>query len=248
MTWRRDGSCTITPLSSARDTRPAGMPQTKHRAKENDARDSGQMEDGTEPMDTQGSTTTKMSKRDAARLAAFKTKQRWLSLARPLLHTVRRTSRDEVWTTWMRARLEAKTAARRKLRSLFWRGWTHRFMGGSVLDPILGLTSHRDEFIRTAARNRCRWLLPQKEPWTRGQASKQLKLGDAVYDDMTDFGLTGFDPDDVQAAIAASLRHGENIPPPDTAGRQAGSKSSSQEAGISIPRSARARKKGLRRL
>ena len=241
--FRRDGSVEIIPLSAG-DTRPAGTPQVKKKVEVNDDKDSGQTVDGNEPMDTQGSPTTKMSKRDAARLAAFKTNKRWLSLVRPLLHTVRRIIRDEVWTEWMRARVEAKQAARRKLRNLLWRGWTHRFMGGAVLDPILGLTSRRDEYIRTTVRNRCRWVLPAKEPWTRGGASKRLHLGDAVYDDMTDFGLTGFDPDDVQAAIAASLADTSDLDQP---GRQAGDKSSSQEAGVSTPQSARARKKGLRR-
>ena len=55
-------------------------------------------------------------------------------------------------------------------------------------------------------------------------------------DDMLDFGLTGFDPTDVQAAISASLAEAS----PST--RQAG-KSTVDEAGIRTPPSARSSKK-----
>ena len=150
--------------------------------------------------------------------------------------------------TQFKASWLATKAAKRKLRCLLWRGWTHRFLGGSNEDSVLGLTSHRDEYIRVTARNRCRRLLPEKEPWTRGKASKKLEIGDAVLDDMTDFGLSGFDPGDVQAAIAASLAADKNTSLPDTSGRQAGSKSSSREAGVPTPKSARARKKEQRHL
>jgi hypothetical protein len=215
--------------------------------------------DGAQPMDLEGGATptatrsTSKQLRDARKLEEFlerKRAQRWLRLVQPLLKADRWTHQQSVWTAWMRSRLSPKRDARRRLRDIFWRAWTHRDGGAlQVVDPVLGLTSHRDEYYRAKARTLVRRYI---EPEVARRNLRETGA-DIVMDDMEDFGLTGFDPQDVQAAITASLRTDPGVwlepgPPDDDAtarqpgGRQAG-KSSLTEAGLKTPPSARASKK-----
>jgi hypothetical protein len=219
--------------------------------------------DGAQPMDLEGGATptatrsTSKQLRDARKLEEFlerKRAERWLRFVQPLLKTDRWKHQQSVWTTWMRSRPSPKRDARRKLRDVFWRAWTRREHGSSTDDPVLGQTSWRDEYIRAKARLLCRrYIEPEVALRNLGMAPS-----DAVLDEMSDFGLSGFDPHDVQAAITASLRSasGEGLesgPPEDDTtarhpgGRQAG-KSSLTQAGLTTPPSARAnRKRGGRR-
>lgn len=156
-------------------------------------------------MDTTAPPPLSLSKkqsRDQRRSEEFRERkraERWLPLVQPFLRRMRWQSAQDVWTTWMRSRPSPKPDVRRKLRSIFWRAWTDRWMEMSIEDPVLGLMSYRDEYIRTKARALCRRYIPES------LAKKPTRGDDIVMDDMSDFGLTGFDPADVQAAISASL-------------------------------------------
>ena len=118
---------------------------------------------------------------------------------------------------------------------MFWQEWTRPQFGGSVVDPVLGLTSHRDEFYRARAK------LIEAALEERTAAKLREYLPEDVEDELVEFATTGFDPIEIQAAISASLDVDNRARSPSD--RQAG-KSSLEEAGIpATPGSARARKK-----
>ena len=135
----------------------------------------------------------------------------------------------------MRSRMSPRRDARRRLRSVLWQEWTRPQFGGRDVDPVLGLTSHRDECIRARVR---RYQAALEE-----RTAKKLReyLPEEVEDELVEFATTGFDPVEIQAAISASLDVDNRARSPSD--RQAG-KSSLEEAGIpATPGSARARKK-----
>jgi hypothetical protein len=206
-----------------------------------------EFEGGAAPTATR---TTSKQRRDAGKLEAFlerKRAERWLPFVQSLLKAARWKHQQVVWTTWMRSRISPKRVA---LRNIFWRAWTLRDTGGSTVDPVLGLTSRRDEYIHAKARLLCRRHI---EPEI-AQRNLRESGPNVVMDDMADFGLSGFDPTDVQAAITASLRTASGVwleepaaPEDDTTARHPGGrsvgKSSLTEAGLQAPSSARAGKK-----
>ena len=82
--------------------------------------------------------------------------QRWLPLVRRLLRTGRKVIRDNVWTSWMRARMSPRQDVRRKLHDLLWRAWTTPQFGSSSAPRDLSL---RDKYRRESfntARDRMR--------------------------------------------------------------------------------------------
>lgn len=221
-----------------------------------------------EPMETVDSPAgeTKKQQKDARKLEKFldrKRAERWLPLVLPYLRTVRGFLRDSVWTEWMRARPQSlvnsdawfqrrhsqerrrrnQTDTLRKLRDLLWKAWTHRHLGGSTIDPVLGLTSERDEYIRLRVYDLCEGLLPEVYGKLK---SSDFVHGGLVHDPV--FGPQSFDDaddSDMQAAIAASIAE-ISSPARNPSDRQVG-KSKSHEAGVRTPLSARARKKEVRR-
>ena len=200
------------------------------------------------PMDTTGSppstTTSKKAQRDARRLEDHRSRvriERWCKLARPFVRTSRRIIRDAVWTAWMRRKIVL-----RKLRDLFWRAWTtpvdpnvriHELRcirhDGKIEDPVLGPTSHRDEFIRSCVYGLCHQDFP----------GIYAKLKPFPYFNDTDFEVDaeGFDEGDMEAAITASLAESSS-PARQPSNRKAG-KSKSHEAGVSTPAGANDRRK-----
>ena len=196
--------------------------------------------DGVHPMETTGGARrAKKQQRDAARREEFLVSKRaersWATLTFLALRAARAKYRSDVWTAWMRSRLSPRRDARRRLRSVLWQEWTRPQFGGSDVDPVLGLTSHRDEYIRARVR---RYQAALEE-----RTAKKLReyLPEEVEDELVEFATTGFDPVEIQAAISASLDADTRARSPSD--RQAG-KSSLEEAGIpAIPGSARARKK-----
>lgn len=200
------------------------------------------------PMDTTGSppstATSKKAQRDARRLEDHRSRvriERWCKLARPFVRTSRRIIRDAVWTAWMRRKIVL-----RKLRDLFWRAWTTpvdpnvrihelRYIrhDGKIEDPVLGPTSHRDEFIRSCVYTLCHQDFP-------GIYAK-FKPFPYFADSDFDVDAEGFDEDDMEAAITASLVESSS-PARQPSDRKVG-KSKSHDAEVSTPAEARARRK-----
>ena len=195
-----------------------------------------------ESMDTDDSLagTSKKKQRDAQRAKENRVCRRFELLARPLLHAGRRIHRDAVWTAWMRH----KTALK-KLRGIFWRAWTkpvdptrriHEMRmlrcDGLIEDPVLGPTSHRDEFIRSCFYTLCHEEIPA--------IFAKLKPYPYFSEADGDVDGEGFDTTDMEDAIALSLA--ESPPARKPSDRQVG-KSKSQDAEVRTPASARARSK-----
>lgn len=180
ITWRRDGSLLISPPQSLKDsTTAAGNPRRVHEAKRETTHDDV---DAPQPSDTDGkrARSSKKQQRDAQRAAkrrtALQSEARWQLLTQRLLWTARKETCNAVWTGWMRARspeaVEAKLAARRKLRDLLlpwlWHEWTRPRIEPPPLNAlsdlaptglqVLGPRSLRDEFIRARARALCNHL------------------------------------------------------------------------------------------
>ena len=160
---------------------------------------------------------------------------KWATLTFLVARAARAKYRGDTFTAWMRSRLSPRRDARRKLRSVFWQEWTRPQFGGSVVDPVLGLTSHRDEFIRA----RVKHFEAALEAHTAAKLREYPP--EEVEDELVEFATTGFDPVEIQAAISASLDADNHARSPSD--RQAGM-SSLKEAGIpETPGSARARKR-----
>ena len=196
--------------------------------------------DGAQPMETTGGARrAKKQQRDAARrevfLASKRAERSWATLSFLAVRAARAKYRSDIWTAWMRSRMSPRRDARRRLRSVFQQEWTRPQFGGSAVDSVLGLTSHRDEFYQAKAK-RIEAALEE-----RTAAKLREYLPEDVEDELVEFATTGFDPIEIQAAISASLDVDNRARSPSD--RQAG-KSSLEEAGIpATPGSARARKK-----
>ena len=170
ITWRRDGSILISPLTDCSKT--AGNRQHEHGTESRTARDASEPQSMASDDCAPAKTASKKQQRDADRLQKWQAKQsapqptaRWLLLTKRLLWTSRKASCDGVWTAWMRARA-SRLEARRKLRSVLWREWTRPHIAppahigppGSRLRArcqgllVLGLRSCRDEYILGRAR------------------------------------------------------------------------------------------------
>ena len=137
-----------------------------------------------------------------------------------------------------------RKVALRKLRDLFWRAWTtpvdpnewihewrHIRHDGKIEDPVLGPTSHRDEFIRSSVYTLCDQDFPE--------IFAKLKPYPYFTDEDLQVDAEGFDESDMEAAIAASLDSSPTRQPSD---RKAG-KSKSHDAGVSTPAGANDRRK-----
>ena len=140
-----------------------------------------------------GARRAKKQQRDAARREEFLVSKRaersWATLTFLALRAARAKYRSDVWTAWMRSRLSPRRDARRRLRSVLWQEWTRPQFGGSDVDPVLGLTSHRDEYIRARVR---RYQAALEE-----RTAKKLReyLPEEVEDELVEFATTGFDPE-----------------------------------------------------
>ena len=197
--------------------------------------------EGVQQMETTSSArgSAKRQQREARRweehLQRLRITHKWATLTFLVARAARAKYRGDTFTAWMRSRLSPRRDARRKLRSVFWQEWTRPQFGGSVVDPVLGLTSHRDEFIRA----RVKHFEAALEAHTAAKLREYLP--EEVEDELVEFATTGFDPVEIQAAISASLDADNHARSPSD--RQAGM-SSLKEAGIpETPGSARARKR-----
>ena len=134
----------------------------------------------------------------------------------------------------------------RKLRDLFWRAWTapvdpndriHTLrdirLDGKIVDPVLGPTSERDEYIRSSVYSLCFQEFP--EIYAKLKPFPYFVEADADVDG------EGFDERDMEAAIAASIVESSS-PTRQPSDRKAG-KSKSHEAGVSTPAGAHDRRK-----
>lgn len=111
----------------------------------------------TEPSTKQPS-KKKPSARDVRRAQEFQARQRWRPLGYRLARMHRRLTRDDVWTSFMRARLSHRQDVQLRLCSLLWRAWTTPQVGTSSasqdLSPrdVYRRKSFRDARVRMSAR------------------------------------------------------------------------------------------------
>lgn len=231
-------------LNSARGSpRPPGRVKAASKVPVPDKGNSSSMEID----DPTAETSKKKQQRDKQRSEDFRERRmlavRWLPLVQRLLRRTRKKFCDDVWTTWMRSRL-APPPKNAKLRALLWREWTRPQLGSPAENPVLGLLSHRDDFIYARCIAFCRHIETMIE---------YPKPSD--MDELCSFGLDGFDPNELQLALAASLEGAASAPgtSDDHAGQpgadhlQAGATRVAAEAGIpSTPASASNRKKKTR--
>ena len=174
ITWRRDGSISISPGHHKDSFKAAGEPQPSNVKTKKTTHDSSKPQ----PMDTTDSAqATKLSKkqhRDTQRakehqaLCASPSTARWKLLTQKLVWRAHRIILDSTFTAWRLSRTpEARLEVRRKLRSLLWREWTRARTDapssptappGSrmVVIPtgmqVLGSRSLRDDYILARAR------------------------------------------------------------------------------------------------
>ena len=242
------------------DNRPAGNHQQQQQQQPRNPQQSPppprqnvaeQDADQNEPMETVDSPPAGSSKRkqkDARKLEEFlerKRAERWLPLVRPLLHTLRRKLRDATWTAWMRERTASKRLLRLKLKDLFWRGWTYRNMSAMTADPVLGFQSLRDNYIRGYVYDLCAEHLPEAY-----EKLKPFHQGGSLYP----FDLEGRDGEDVttdmlRRLLAAAVEWEKTQSPTRNSSARKVGKSTSEEAEVVTPSSARRshKKRGGRR-
>lgn len=94
----------------------------------------------------------KLSARDVRRVQEFRARNVWRPLGDRLARMHRRIYRDDVWTSFMRARLSYRRDMQLKLCSLLWRAWTTPQVGSSSASEDLSL---RDVFRRKSFREAC---------------------------------------------------------------------------------------------
>jgi len=178
LTWRRDGSITISPsVSPVIAGNAAGSSQQPRQRKKQ--QDTTRDANGQLPMETDGSELTKSKKqqrrddRSRNRLQEYQeskrtshTVARWLLLVQRKLWTARKETCNAVWTDWMRTRTpEARQAVMRKLRGLLWRAWIRPQFEPPLTSPLpkgatriltglqmLGARSLRDEYVLARVR------------------------------------------------------------------------------------------------
>jgi len=162
--WRRDGSITISPLTPG----SANAGNRQRQGLERATRDTQPPE--TQPVDTVDCPRqpSKKQQRDAQRaeddraLRASPFMARWKLLTQRLVWRANRLLLDSTFTSWRLLR----QSARQKIRRAVWREWTrphiepptHIGPPGSRLRAksqgllVLGLRSHRDDYILARAR------------------------------------------------------------------------------------------------
>ena len=174
ITWRRDGTISISPSHHNDSSKAAGHPQPTNVKTKEATHDSSEPQ----PMDTTGNAQakkpSKKQQRDAQRarddqaLRASPPIARWKLLTQKLVWRAHRIILDSTFTAWRLSRTpEARLEVRRKLRSLLWREWTRSrtdapsspaVLPGSrmVVIPtglqVLGARSLRDDYILARAR------------------------------------------------------------------------------------------------
>ena len=189
-------------LNSARGSpRPPGRVKAASKVPVPDKGNSSSMEID----DPTAETSKKKQQRDKQRSEDFRERRmlavRWLPLVQRLLRRTRKKFCDDVWTTWMRSRL-APPPKNAKLRALLWREWTRPQLGSPAENPVLGLLSHRDDFIYARCIAFCRHIETMIE---------YPKPSD--MDELCSFGLDGFDPDGRVAAGPRRLPRGGSLGP-----------------------------------
>jgi len=171
----------------------------------------------------------------AVEFRARKSAERWLPLVQPILRIARRNLRNDTWTAWMRSKMEKpaqeaprevaqrklrhlfrrsllssaskREVARLKLRNLLWREWTRPQFESRALCPSLALRSYRDQYFLKRVRSlQSRYIYGVPAGTDEKLAEWGWNADFDVYDDAEAFGQEGgFDPNEMQAALAMSL-------------------------------------------
>ena len=121
-----------------------------------------------------------------------------------------------------------------RLKELFWRSWTYRDMSAMTVDPVLGLQSLRDNYIRGYAYDNCREHLPEVY-----KKLKPFDRGTLYAFDLGGIGPEDFTTDMLRRLLAAAVEWEKTQSPTRNSSARKVGKSTSEEAEVMTPSSAR---------